>query len=260
MHLTGKRVLVTGGGSGIGLALAEALVACGCRVAICGRSAARLQAAQARVPALLTAVCDVRRPGEIAALDATLQQAWGGIDLLVNNAGVGEAYSVRRVPEWLALAETEIDTNLLAPLRVTGQFLPQLLARAEAGIVNVTSGLALAPSPANPGYSAAKAGLRAFTRALRRQLRDTSVRVFEVLPPMVDTPMVTESRVAKAPASVVAAKVVRGLARNRPEIAIGESRLLRFGVRLSPALVDAVLVRHPFPLAEAEARVPKKRA
>ena len=259
MQLTDKRVLITGGGSGIGLALAEALAARGCRVAICGRQAAKLQAAAARIPGLLTASCDVRRPEEIAALDGRLQEAWGGIDLLVNNAGVAEAYSVRHVPHWLALAELEIETNLVGPLRVTNQFLPQLLARPEAAIVNVTSGLALAPSPAAPGYSAAKSGLHAFTRALRRQLRGTPVRVFEVLPPMVDTPMVAESTVRKMAPSAVAAAIVRGLERNRPEIAVGEVRLLRWALRILPWTVEAILDRHPFPLAEVEQRVPKQR-
>jgi len=258
MKLTNKRVLVTGGGSGIGLALAEALVARGCRVAICGRNAEKLQAAAQRVPSLLTVVCDVRRPGEIAALDDRLQAAWGGVDLLVNNAGVADAYSVRHAAHWLAQAEREVETNLLAPLRVINQFLPQLLSRSESAIVNVTSGLALAPSSATPGYSAAKAALRAFTRALRRQLRDTPVRVFEVQPPMVDTPMVADSRVRKVSASAVADAIVRGLERNRLEIAIGEVRWMKWGLRLIPWAVDAVLERHPFRLADAEQRRPNR--
>jgi uncharacterized oxidoreductase len=259
MKLADKRILITGGGSGIGLALAEALVAHGGRVAICGRSADKLQAAVRRVPSLLTTVCDVRRPEDIAALDRRLQEAWGGIDLLVNNAGVADAYSVRHAPHWLAQAETEIETNLLAPLRVTNQFLPQLLTRPEAAIVNVTSGLALAPSPATPGYSAAKAALRAFTRVLRRQLRGTPVRVFEVLPPMVDTPMVADSRVRKVAPSAVAGAIVRGLTRNRLELPLGEVRLMKWGLRWLPWVVDAVLTRHPFPLAEAEQRRPPAR-
>jgi len=254
MKLADKRILVTGGGSGIGLALAEALVARGGRVAICGRNADKLQAAARRVTSLLTAVCDVRRPEDVAALDRTLQEAWGGIDLLVNNAGVADAYSVRHAPQWLAQAETEIETNLSGPLRVINQFLPQLLTRPEAAIVNVTSGLALAPSPATPGYSAAKAALHAFTRVLRRQLRDTPVRVFEAQPPMVDTPMVADSRVRKMAPSAVADAIVRGLERNRLEIPIGEVRWLPFGLRVAPGIVDFVMERHPFPLAEVEQR------
>jgi uncharacterized oxidoreductase len=256
MILKDKRVLITGGGSGIGLALAQALAARGCRVALCGRNAERVQAAARQVPGALAAVCDVRQPDAIAALDERLQQAWGGIDVLINNAGIAEAYTVQRVPHWLALAEAEVATNLLGPLRLISRFLPQLLTRDEAAIVNVTSGLALAPAPATPGYSAAKAGLRAFTRALRRQLRDTPVRVFELLPPMVDTPMVAESPVRKMSAAQVAARAVRGLERNRLEIAVGETRLLRAGVRIAPALVDAVLARHPFPMEVAEQRMP----
>ena len=259
MKLSDKRVLVTGGGSGIGLALAEALVARGCRVAICGRHADKLQAATRRVPALRTAVCDVRLPGDVAALDRQLQEAWGGIDLLVNNAGVADAYSVRYAPQWLAQAETEIETNLLAPLRLTNLFLPQLLTRPEAAIVNVTSGLALAPSPATPGYSAAKAALHAFTQVLRRQLRDTPVRVFEVQPPMVDTPMVADSGVRKMSPEAVAAAIVRGLERNRLEIPIGEVRWLHWGLRLAPGIVAFVMERHPFPLAEAEQRRPARQ-
>lgn len=259
MNLTDKRVLVTGGGSGIGLALAEALVVRGCRVAICGRSAEKLQDACRRVPLLRSQVCDVRQPEEIAALDRQLQEAWGGIDLLVNSAGVADAYSVRHATHWLAQAEREIETDLLGPLRLINQFLPQLLSRPEAAIVNVTSGLALAPSPAAPGYSAAKSGLRAFTRVLRRQLRGTTVRVFEVQPPVVNTPMVAESQVRKMPVAAVAEKIVCGLESNRLELAIGEVRWLKWGVRWLPWVVEAVLVRHPFPLAKALSRRPPAR-
>ncbi|MEI8243528.1 MAG: SDR family NAD(P)-dependent oxidoreductase [bacterium] len=256
MNLSDKRVLVTGGGSGIGLALAEALVLQGCRVAICGRNPDKLQAAARQVPLLLTAVCDVRQPEDVAALDRTLQQAWGGIDLLVNNAGVADAYMVQHAPHWLAQAEREIETNLLGPLRLTNQFLPQLLTRPEAAIVNVTSGLALEPSPAAPGYSAAKAGLHAFTRVLRRQLRGTTVRVVEVQPPMVDTPMVADSRVHKVSPAAVAAATVRGLERNRQEIPIGEVRLMKWGLRLIPWAVAATLEHHPFQLKDAVHRRP----
>ncbi len=259
MNLTDKRILVTGGGSGIGLALAEALVVRGCRVAICGRSADKLQDAVRRVPLLRSQVCDVRQLEEIAALDRQLQQAWGGIDMLVNNAGVADAYSVLHATHWLAQAEREIETNLLGPLRLTNQFLPQLLSRPEAAIVNVTSGLALAPSPATPGYSAAKSGLHAFTRVLRRQLRGTAVRVVEVQPPMVDTPMVSDSTVSKMSAADVAEKIVCGLAVDRLEIPIGEVRWMKWGLRWMPWAVDAVMERHPFRMADAVKRQPPAR-
>jgi uncharacterized oxidoreductase len=253
MRLAGKRVLVTGGASGIGLALAQALAAAGARVGVCGRSPARLADAARQVPGLWTAVCDVRREADVAALADRLRADWAGVDVVVNNAGVGQAYDLRR-GGWLARAEDEIATNLLGALRVTARFLPELLERPEAAIVNVTSGFALVPSPAAPGYSAAKAGLRAFTRALRRQLRGTAVRVVEVLPPMVDTPLVAEARCRKMAPAAVAAAVVRGLARDRREIAIGETRWLRGGARWLPGAAEAVMTRYPLDIADLAER------
>lgn len=255
MDLAGKRVLVTGGGSGLGLALVEVLARRSCRVAACGRRAERLAEAARRVPSLVTAVCDVRRPDDIEALDRRLEETLGGVDVLVSNAGAGDAYGVLD-GSWLPQAELEIETDLLAPMRLVSRFLPHLLSRPDAAIVHVTSGLALVPSPATPGYSAAKAGLRAFTRAIRRQLRRTSVRVVEVLPPLVDTEMVAESSEAKMSPEAAADAIVRGLERGRTEIRLGAVRWLPLALRLFPSAVEAALDRRPFPLEDVMTRRP----
>jgi uncharacterized oxidoreductase len=249
MQLESRTVLITGGASGIGLALAEQLLLAKCRVIVCGRTRAKLAEAEARLPGLVTLVCDITRPADVQVLRHRVNGEFGGLDILVNNACIGQPCSIRHNPDWLAQTTAEIETNLLGAMRLTAAFLDTLLARPEAVVVNVTSGLAICPSPVVPGYSAAKAGLRAFTRVLRCQLRGTSVRVVEVLPPMVDTGLVGMSDVRKMGPAAVAAAMVRGLRRNRTEIVVREVRLMLWAQRVAPGVLAWLLERYPFPLA-----------
>ena len=254
MRLAGSAVLITGGGSGIGLALARLLLARGARVLACGRDAARLASAARDCPGLETAVCDVTDPAAVAALAAHLEAAGFPLNILVNNAAIGHACLLAGGESPARLVEEDILTDLVAPVRLTGRFLPALLGRAEAAVVNVTSAFALCPAAAVPGYAAAKAGLRAYTGALRIQLRGTAVRVVEVLPPLTDTPLVGEVRASKLRPEQVAERIVAALERDRGEVLLGQSRLLALGMRFAPGLARRVLARYPIPLSKVAVR------
>jgi uncharacterized oxidoreductase len=161
-------------------------------------------------------------------------------------------------PVEAAAVEAEIATNLTAAIHLTTLLLPALRERPDAAVVNVTSGLAYAPMAETPVYCATKAGLHSFTQSLRHQLRDTHVRVFEVLPPTVDTPMSTQLGGPKITADRLAQTIVRSLRRDRVEIRAGQSRLLYALSRIAPALIFRILNARPrvSATAPAEAETP----
>lgn len=242
MRLEGARILITGGSSGIGLALARAMAARGASVTITGRDADRIEAATSEHPSIRGLVSDVIRADDVRRLRDRLVDE-GGIDVLVNNAGVMRFFDVASgFPLDRQLDEVDIDVN--GPLRLVDAFLPQLLERPSV-IVNVSSGLAWVPYASAPVYSGAKAFLHAWTMALRAQLAGTSVRVVELLPPVTDTPMAhgVETPLAPMPPERVAAALLRGLERGRDEVAPGVSSALRWSARLAPSLTFRLLNR-----------------
>lgn len=190
MSVTANTVLVTGGGSGIGRGLAETLHRAGNQVVIAGRRQALLQAVADANPGIACRHLDLADPDSITRLAAELTDTHPGLNVLVNNAGVMHTEDLRTSAAATAeISQTTVAINLLGPIRLTAALLPALLARPQAAIVNVTSALAFVPKAAAPTYSATKAGLHAYTQSLRRQLRRTSVKVIEIIPPRVETDM-----------------------------------------------------------------------
>ena len=186
MNLTSNTILITGGGAGIGLALARQLAERGNRVIICGRSEAALLQAQAQVPDLLIRVSDITDQASRQAMLNWLSSEHPKLNILVNNAGIQH----RRLfsdADALANLEQEVATNFTAPVRLTGELLPLLKQQPSATIINVTSALAYAPIADLPVYCATKAAMHSFTLTLRHQLKATAVRVVELAPPIVDT-------------------------------------------------------------------------
>lgn len=242
MNLDGARVLITGGSSGIGLAVARAMASRGASVTITGRDATRLEAVSSEQSSVRGVVCDVTDSAAVRRLRDELVTE-GGIDVLVNNAGVMHFFDVTDgFPLDRQLAEVDIDVN--GPIRLVDAFLPSLLERPSV-IVNVSSGLAWVPYVAAPVYSGAKAFVHAWTVALRAQLADTSVRVVELLPPVTDTPLANglNAGFARMPAEKVAAALLRGLDRDADEIAPGSAAPLQWLARLSPRLALRLLNR-----------------
>jgi uncharacterized oxidoreductase len=229
MDLGGNVALITGGASGIGYALAEAFLQAGSTVAICGRRQARLAEAQASHPQLLTRVCDVSSESDRQALAAWAAERLPGLNVLVNNAGVQRDIDFTRGIDDFRAGENEIRVNLEATVVMCGLFIPQLARNKGAAIINVSSGLGFVPAAAMPVYSASKAGVHAFSMALRRQLSGLGVKVFEVVPPAVDTELNPVGRARRGgfkaglDAKTFAAAVMAGLAADRVEIGYGMS-------------------------------------
>lgn len=185
MKNTGNTILVTGGGSGIGLALAQRWHDAGNSVIITGRNAAKLAAAAAGRANMHVMTLDVTDAAAIAAFAAEVVAKHPGLNVLVNNAGImsNEDASAKRD---LDDAEATVITNILGPIRLIDALIGHLTAQPDSAIVNVTSGLAFVPFPKAPTYSATKAAMHSYTVALRVQLKD-KVEVIELAPPAVRT-------------------------------------------------------------------------
>jgi len=187
MKITGNTILITGGATGIGLALAEAFIREGNQVIICGRREKTLQEAKSNLPSLHVRVCDVSKESERESLFQWVTTNFPSFNLLINNAGIQKEVDFRKGAVDLSGDEDEIDINLKAPIHLSQMFIPRLLQQRESAIVNITSGLAFTPLAVVPIYCATKAGLHSFSQSLRHQLRNTSIKVFEIAPPIVDT-------------------------------------------------------------------------
>jgi uncharacterized oxidoreductase len=219
MNLAGKRVLITGGSSGIGLALARSLLAKGAKMVITGRRPDVLASAVGELQTDATFVrgvaADVATPeGRIKTLKQALD-ALGGLDILVNNAGGVRAGRLENMTE--ADIQAMVDADLVAPILLTRAALPALRESGDALIVDVASGAALVGVPFYAAYAAAKAGLARFGEALRRELKGEGVRVLTVYPAGTDTPMMKTNRAGselgfgREPAAAVAAAVIEAI-------------------------------------------------
>lgn len=185
MQWTGNTILVTGGGTGIGRGLAEALHRLGNRVIIAGRRREPLQTVAGANHGMQYLSLDQADPADIRRFVGELVERYPGVNVVINNAAVSHA-------EDLSVGDTEtaeaiVSVNLLGPIRLTAALLPTLVGQPGAAIVNVTSGLAFVPKATIPTYSATKAALHSYTQSLRYQLRDTTIQVIEIIPPRVRT-------------------------------------------------------------------------
>ncbi|HWF83504.1 MAG TPA: SDR family NAD(P)-dependent oxidoreductase [Vicinamibacterales bacterium] len=186
MELSSHTILITGGASGIGLALGTRFLRAGSRVIACGRRVHALAAAAAAHPGLITRVSDVETAGGREALCAWATATHPEIDVLVNNAGIQRRLSLTGSANWTDVRQ-EIAINFEAPLHLSMLFLPHLARQPRPAILNVTSGLSFVPLTAAPVYSATKAALHSVTLSLRHQLAHTPVAVIEIIPPAVNT-------------------------------------------------------------------------
>ncbi len=238
MNLNGKNVVITGGTDGIGVEIARICKAKGASVSVCGRR-----------PELLDAASSLG----FEAIAADLSSAEGckafaeqfsdrPVDVLINNAGMSGNFGPGE-PLDLALTDQAIFLNLNAPMHMIGLLLPQMMTRGEAAIVNVTSGLAIAPRAGGPVYCASKAGLRSFTQSLRHNLRNSNVRVIEALPPVVETAMTAARAGKKMSAQQCAQQIVSAIERGKDEANVGMVKILQAVHSLSPKLARAIMIR-----------------
>ena len=187
MEFKGKTILITGGGSGIGFALAERFLNGGSVVIVCGRNEEKLKEAKSKFPQLNIRVCDVANSHERINLFQWTQREFPELNVLVNNAGIQDRFSITEKPEDWERHHKEIAINFEAPVHLSQLFVPQLEKMKDAYIINVTSGLAFIPGSFAPIYSATKAAMHSFTMSLRHQVKKSGIKVIEIIPPAVQT-------------------------------------------------------------------------
>lgn len=244
MQLKQARILLTGASGGLGQDLARELAGAGAAVLLAGRDAVRLAAIKAELGAQAdSVVADLTTAQGIAAANAAARAF--GVNVLINNAGVG-AFGLFDQQAWPTV-EQVLATNLEAPLRLTHALLPWLKAQPGAAIVNVGSMFGSLPFPGFAAYSAAKAGLRGFSQALRRELADTPVAVIHIAPRVIDTPLNTEAvnqlnRALKNnsdSSQAVARQIVAALRHGKGEHHFGfPERLFAWLNGFAPSLID----------------------
>jgi uncharacterized oxidoreductase len=187
MQTTGNTILITGGTSGIGRALAEAFHKLGNHVIVAGRRKALLDEVTAANPGMASAVLDAENLASLDAFAAGLVHQHPRLNVLINNAGIMKPENLADGSDNSATIQSTITTNLAAPLHLTAALLPHFRKQPHSAVMTVTSGLAFMPLALTPTYCATKAAIHAWTQSLRYQLRDTSVQVLELAPPYVQT-------------------------------------------------------------------------
>ena len=232
MKISGNTIFITGGGSGIGRGLAEALHKAGNQVIISGRRREKLNEVTGANPGMKSAILDIEDPASIASVAKTLIEQNPKLNVLINNAGIMQVEKLDE-PHDDAAVTSVIQTNLYGPIRMTSALIKHLKAQPEATVINVTSGLAFIPLAMTPTYCATKAALHSYSHSLRFQLRETSVKVLELAPPYVQTELMGEQQKTDPRAMPLDAfidETMALLAGDKDEILVQNVMPLRTGV------------------------------
>ncbi len=232
MKTTGNTILLTGGGSGIGRGLAEAFHALGNQVIISGRSRQTLDETTAANPGMKSLTVDMTDAASIKAFAAQALEQFPALNVLINNAGIMKPENVLAQSGGVPDAEAIIATNLLGPIRLTAALLPHLQKQPDATVMTVSSGLAFLPLAMTPTYCATKAAIHSYSMSLRYQLKDTPVKVVELVPPYVQTTLMGDHQATDARAMPLDEFIteVMGLIKSQPdaaEICVGKVAPLR---------------------------------
>ena len=224
MKLTGNTIFITGGGSGIGRALAEALHQRGNKVIISGRRKANLAETVEANPGMDSIGLDIADPASIRRVSAELISQY---HVLINNAGIMQVDDVAGAVDDGLISST-IATNLMGPIRLTGAFIEHLKKQESAAVLNVSSVLGFVPMAMAAVYSSTKAALHSYSQSLHFKLRNTSVRVLEVIPPWVRTALLNSSEESRAmPLEEFLQETMEALATDADEIMVARAKFLR---------------------------------
>lgn len=243
MNIQNNTILITGGTSGFGLEFASRLRALGNEVIITGRNPQKLQEVKQKLPGVHAIQSDVSKAEDIIRLYEEVTKQFPALNIIINNAGEMRKISLHHTHE-LSDITREIEINLMGPIRMIQQFLPHLKTKSTAAILNVTSGIAFMALPVSPIYSASKSGLRAYTQALRVQLKNTGIRVIELVAPGSSTPLNDKfmnddgfnPKALMAPEKIVDA-AIKGMQSDKEEIYPGLAGVMRIASRVAPGFL-----------------------
>jgi len=227
MKLTGNTIFITGGGSGIGRGLAEALHKLGNQVIISGRRKGHLEETIKANPGMQAVELDVSDPASIEAVTKKLIADHPKLNVLVNNAGVMQVDDAAgRIDEHLLVST--VTTNLLGPIRLTSALVDHLKSQERAAIIHMTSVLGFVPLAPTAVYSATKAALHSYTLSQRYKLEGTSVEVLEIAPPWVQTELLNSSEEPRAmPLADFIRETIEALEPATEEVLVERAKFLR---------------------------------
>lgn len=242
MKKSKNTVLITGGGSGIGLALAKKFMENNNTVIITGRNLSKLVKVQAEFPKIHIVQSDVTEEKDVASLANQMEKDFGGIDILTNNAGIMNLLDSGDENNDLDRQMNEIEINFNSPIRMLHYFLPQLKKSKNAILVNTSSGLAYVPFAQAPVYSGTKAALHFWTQSIRPQLALHNIRVVELLPPVVATKLaedadLSDDKLKPMPTEKLAELFWKDFTKGKEEITPGLSSQLKLMSRLAPGFI-----------------------
>lgn len=246
-------VLITGGSSGIGLALAKKFIDNNNTVIITGRNLSKLEKVKQENPKIHIYQSDVTDDAEVRMLSYNIQQKFNGLDVLINNAGIMVLVDAGNESNELQKQMQEIEINYNSPIRVLHYFLPLLKKSKNAVLVNVSSGLAYVPFAQAPVYSGTKSALHFWTQAIRPQLQPHNIKVVELLPPVVDTPLAHGADIADddnlkpMPPEKLADIFWKDYIKGKEEITPGISKALKVMSRLAPKFIFKQLNKQAIP-------------
>jgi uncharacterized oxidoreductase len=233
MKTSENTLLITGGGSGIGRALAESFHQRGNKVIIAGRRRSALEETTRANPGMAAVTLDIESPDAIRRFAETLTRDFPSLNTVIHNAGIMKAEDLLSLAGDVSIAEATIATNLLGPIRLNSALLPHLRKQSRATIMTVSSGLAFVPMFPTPTYCATKAAIHSYTQSLRYQLRDTAIEVIELVPPYVQTELMGQRQASDPHAMPLREFIseVMELLETQPtpnEILVGRVKPLRF--------------------------------
>lgn len=243
MNLQNNTILITGGTGGFGFEFASKLMSLGNAVIVTGRNMERLLEIKEQLPGIHVIQNDVSKVEDILSLHDQIIQKFPELNIIINNAGEMRKISLNQDHDLVDLTR-EIEINLIGPIHMVQQFLPHLKTKKNAMILNVTSGIALMTFPISPIYSASKSGFRAYTKALRVQLKHSNVKVIELVAPGSSTKLNDKfksvegfsERGLMAPDKIVDAAII-GMKNNKEEVYPGISKLIRVMSRIAPKVL-----------------------
>jgi uncharacterized oxidoreductase len=227
MKLTGNTILITGGGSGIGRGLAEALHQRKNQVIISGRRKDRLIEVAKANPGMAWVELNIEDPVNVSAVAAKVIAEYPGLNVLINNAGIMNIDDASVAIDEKLLVST-LTTNLMGPIRMTGALIEHLKRQPQAAVINTTSVLGFVPLAVTAVYSSTKAAMHNYTMSLRYKLKDTSVSVLEIAPPWVQTDLLGSNNEPRAmPLSEFIEETMKVLGTGAEEVLVERAKPLR---------------------------------
>jgi uncharacterized oxidoreductase len=242
MELKNSTVLITGGTSGIGLEFVKQLTGQGANIIVTGRNLDALNETKKKFPKIQIFQSDVSKPKDIEQLYTQVTQQFPGLNIIMNNAGIMRLIDLQDTTKDLEDITREIDSNLSGTIRMVHQFLPHLLTKKSAAIINVSSAIAFMGYSFAPIYSASKSGAHVYSQVLRLQLKPTNVTVFEVIPPGVTTNLQNDWIVKPNPKQMMkvdtmVSYAIKGILKNKLEIKPGLTGIVKAMSRIAPKFI-----------------------